>query len=166
MHLIIQEKGHGLIDLDEMDGKILRLLQADAGVSTADIAAKVGLSTSPCWRRIKKLEEQGVIRRRVALADMKAVGLNLTAFVAVKTAHHTESWLNDFAASIARIPEVVEVYRMSGEIDYLLKVVCPDMAEFDRIYKRLISIADFSDVRSTFSMEELKYTTELPLDYA
>ena len=152
--------------MDSIDKAILALLQRDSDTPVADIAESVGLSPTPCWRRIKKLEERGVIRRRVALTDMKAVGLNLTAFVAVKTAHHTESWLNDFAASIARIPEVVEVYRMSGEIDYLLKVVCPDMAEFDRIYKQLISIADFSDVRSTFSMEELKYTTELPLDYA
>ena len=152
--------------MDSIDKAILALLQRDSDTPVADIAESVGLSPTPCWRRIKKLEERGVIRRRVALTDMKAVGLNLTAFVAVKTAHHTESWLNDFAASIARIPEVVEVYRMSGEIDYLLKVVCPDLAEFDRIYKQLISIADFSDVRSTFSMEELKYTTELPLDYA
>lgn len=152
--------------MDSIDKAILALLQRDSDTPVAEIAESVGLSPTPCWRRIKKLEEQGVIRRRVALTDMKAVGLNLTAFVAVKTAHHTGSWLNDFAASIARIPEVVEVYRMSGEIDYLLKVVCPDMAEYDRIYKQLISIADFSDVRSTFSMEELKYTTELPLDYA
>ena len=152
--------------MDSIDKAILALLQRDSDTPVAEIAESVGLSPTPCWRRIKKLEEQGVIRRRVALTDMKAVGLNLTAFVAVKTAHHTESWLNDFAASISRIPEVVEVYRMSGEIDYLLKVVCPDMAEYDRIYKQLISVADFSDVRSTFAMEELKYTTELPLDYA
>lgn len=151
--------------MDSIDKAILALLQRDSDTPVADIAESVGLSPTPCWRRIKKLEERGVVRRRVALADMKAVGLNLTAFVAVKTAHHNESWLNDFAASIARIPEVVEVYRMSGDIDYLLKVVCPDMAEYDRIYKQLISLADFSDVRSTFSMEELKYTTELPLDY-
>lgn len=151
--------------MDSIDKAILALLQRDSDTPIAEIADSVGLSPTPCWRRIKKLEEQGVIRRRVALADMKAVNLNLTAFVSVKTAHHTEAWLRDFAASIARIPEVVEVYRMSGEIDYLLKVVCPDMAHFDQIYKRLISTADFSDVRSTFSMEELKYTTELPLDY-
>ena len=151
--------------MDSIDKAILALLQRDSETPVAEIAESVGLSPTPCWRRIKKLEEQGIIRRRVALADMKAVNLNLTAFVAVKTAHHTEGWLRDFAASIARIPEVVEVYRMSGDIDYLLKVVCPDMAQFDRIYKRLITIADFSDVRSTFSMEELKYTTELPLDY-
>ncbi len=152
--------------MDSIDKAILARLQRDSDTPVAEIAESVGLSSTPCWRRIKKLEERGVIRRRVALADMKSVNLNLTAFVAVKTAQHTETWLRSFAANIARIPEVVEVYRMSGEVDYLLKVVCPDMAHFDRIYKRLISIADFADVRSTFSMEELKYTTELPLDYA
>ena len=111
------------------------------------------------------LAAEGVIRRRVALADGAALNLNLTAFVAVKTAQHSETWLTKFAASVRRIPEVVEFHRMSGDVDYLMKVVCPDMAHFDRVYKKLIAVAEFSDVRSTFSMEELKYTTELPLDY-
>ena len=152
--------------MDSIDKAILARLQRNADTPVAEIAESVGLSPTPCWRRIKKLEESGVIRRRVALADTAAVNLRLTAFVAVKTAQHNEAWLRSFAEKIRTIPEVVEVYRMSGEIDYLMKVVCPDMAQFDRIYKRLIAIADFSDIRSTFSMEELKYTTELPLDYA
>ena len=151
--------------MDSIDKAILARLQRNADTPVAEIAESVGLSPTPCWRRIKKLEESGAIRARVALADMAAVNLRLTAFVAVKTAQHNEAWLCSFAEKIRAIPEVVEVYRMSGEIDYLMKVVCPDMAQFDRIYKRLIAIADFSDIRSTFSMEELKYTTELPLDY-
>lgn len=151
--------------MDSVDKAILARLQRNADTPVAEIAESVGLSPTPCWRRIKKLEESGVIRARVALADMAAMNLRLTAFVAVKTAQHNEAWLRSFAEKIRTIPEVVEVYRMSGEIDYLMKVVCPDMAQFDRIYKRLIAIADFSDIRSTFSMEELKYTTELPLDY-
>ena len=151
--------------MDSIDKAILARLQRNADTPVAEIAESVGLSPTPCWRRIKKLEESGAIRARVALADMAAVNLRLTAFVAVKTAQHNEAWLRSFAEKIRAIPEGVEVYRMSGEIDYLMKVVCPDMAQFDRIYKRLIAIADFSDIRSTFSMEELKYTTELPLDY-
>jgi Lrp/AsnC family transcriptional regulator len=151
--------------MDFTDKAILAHLQRDSGTPVGEIAESVGLSQTPCWRRIKKLEEDGVIDRRVALADPASLNLNLTAFVSVKAAQHTEAWLQRFADNIRRIPEVVEVHRMSGEIDYLMKVVCPDMAQFDRIYKKLISVAEFSDVRSTFSMEQLKYTTELPLDY-
>ena len=107
-----------------------------------------------------------MIRRRVALADSAALSLNLTAFIAVKAARHDEAWLAKFARGVRAIPEIIELHRMSGEIDYLMKVVAADMAHFDRVYKKLISSAEFSDVTSTFSMEELKYTTELPLDYA
>ncbi len=151
--------------MDSIDKAILAQLQRDAATPVSEIAAAVGLSPTPCWRRIKKLEDEGVISRRVALAEPVAVNLNLTAFVAVKTAQHSEKWLTAFADNIRRIPEVVELHRMSGDIDYLMKVVCPDMAQFDRIYKKLISVAEFSDVSSTFSMERLKHTTELPLDY-
>ena len=151
--------------MDSIDKGILALLQRDASTPIGEIAESVGLSPTPCWRRIKKLEDEGVIRRRVALADAVALNLNLTAFVAVKTAQHSEAWLTEFAENVRRIPEVVEFHRMSGDVDYLMKVVCPDMAQFDRVYKKLIAVAEFSDVRSTFSMEELKYTTELPLDY-
>ncbi len=151
--------------MDHIDKGILALLQRDASTPIGEIAESVGLSPTPCWRRIKKMEEEGIIRRRVALADGTALCLNLTAFVAVKTAQHSEGWLTKFAENVRRIPEVVEFHRMSGDVDYLMKIVCPDMAQFDCVYKKLIAVAEFSDVRSTFSMEELKYTTELPLDY-
>ena len=152
--------------MDSIDKGILALLQRDSGTPIGEIAESVGLSPTPCWRRIKKMEEDGVIRRRVALVEGSAVNLNLTAFVAVKTAQHSEAWLKKFSDKVDRIPEVVEFHRMSGDVDYLMKVVCPDMASFDQVYKKLIAVAEFSDVRSTFSMEKLKYTTELPLDYA
>jgi len=152
--------------MDKIDREILGILQRDAATPVAEISEAVGLSQTPCWRRLKRLEETGVIRARVALVDAAAANLALTAFVAVKAAQHTETWLKKFAANINAIPEVVECHRMSGDIDYLMKVVCPDMARFDAIYKKLIAVAEFSDVRSTFSMEELKYTTEIPLNYA
>lgn len=151
--------------MNHTDKAILALLQRDSATPVSDIAEAVGLSATPCWRRIKKLEDEGIIRKRVALADKAALNLSLTAFISVKTAHHTEAWLKKFGELIRRIPEIVEVHRMSGEVDYLMKVVAPDMASFDRVYKRLITAAEFSDVTSTFSMEELKSTTELPLDY-
>lgn len=151
--------------MDSTDKAIIAILQRDSATPVSDIAEAVNLSSTPCWRRIKKLEEEGVIERRVALIDREALNLRLTAFVAVKTAQHSEAWLNRFSESVRRIPEVVEFHRMSGETDYLMKVVCPDMARFDRVYKKLISVAEFSDVRSSFSMEVLKSTTELPLNY-
>lgn len=151
--------------MDSTDKLILAQLQRDAAIPMAELAERVGLSPTPCWRRIKKLEQEGVIEGRAALVSPSHLNLNLTAFVAVKTAQHNEKWLKDFAEGVGRIPEVVELHRMSGEIDYLMKVVCPDMAHFDRIYKKLISVAEFSDVSSTFSMERLKHTTQLPLDY-
>ncbi len=152
--------------MNDTDKAILAILQRDSSTPVSEIAEAVGLSATPCWRRIKKLEEEGVIRRRVALADKGALNLAMTAFISVKTAHHTEAWLKKFAEIIRRIPEIIEVHRMSGDIDYLMKVVVPDMAQYDRVYKRLIASAEFSDVTSTFSMEELKATTELPLGYA
>jgi Lrp/AsnC family transcriptional regulator len=152
--------------MDKADRQILKCLQSDASMPIADVAQAAGLSASPCWRRIKRLEERGVLRRRVALVDPEAINLRLTAFIAVRTSQHTEAWLRRFVQGVRGIPEVIELHRMSGEIDYLLKVVCPDMQHFDAIYKRLIAVAELSDVSSTFSMEALKYTTELPLDYA
>lgn len=152
--------------MDRTDKAIITQLQRDASTPVSEIAESVGLSQTPCWRRIKRLEEDGVIARRVALVDPRRAGLKLTAFVAVRAARHDEPWLAKFSAHVRAIPEIVELHRMSGDVDYLMKVVCPDMASFDRIYKRLISGAEFSDVSSTFSMETLKATTELPLDYA
>jgi Lrp/AsnC family transcriptional regulator len=152
--------------MDQTDKAILRELQRDAAISIGDLAKAVGLSQTPCWRRVKRLEEAGVIRRRVAIVDPAAVNLQLTAFVAVRTSQHTEAWLKRFAEGVRAIPEVVELHRMSGDVDYLLKVVCPDMRTYDAVYKKLIRTAELTDVSSTFSMEALKYTTELPLDYA
>ena len=152
--------------MDTIDKAILTQLQRDASASVSEISESVGLSPTPCWRRIKKLEEDGVIAARVALVDAAAAGLKLTAFVAVRAARHDDQWLAQFSAHVRAIPEIVELHRMSGDVDYLMKVVCPDMASFDQIYKRLISGAEFADVSSTFSMETLKATTELPLDSA
>jgi Lrp/AsnC family transcriptional regulator len=151
--------------LDAIDRRILAALQRQADLSMGELAERVGLSTTPCWRRVKALEEAGVIRARVALLDPAAVGVGTTVFVAVRTANHSAEWLDRFAAAVRRFPEVVEFYRMSGEVDYMLKVVVPDIPAFDRFYKRLIASVDMTDVSSSFAMEEIKNTTELPLDY-
>ncbi len=124
------------------------------------------MSATPCWRRIKKLRDEGVIERQVALVDSAAVNLGLTVFVSVKTNQHVEGWIERFVGVVAQIPEIVEVYRMSGEVDYLLKVVVPDVAGYDSVYKRLTQAVPFSDVVSGFSMERIKHTTALPLIYA
>jgi len=151
--------------MDRIDRKILACLQRDAGLSVAEVAAAVGLSTTPCWRRIQKLEEAGVIAARVALLDRARLNLGVTVFVRLKTSQHNFEWLEVFSAAVARMDEVVEFYRMSGDIDYLLKIVVPDIASYDAVYKRLIRAADFSDVSSSFALEEIKFTTALPLDY-
>lgn len=152
--------------LDETDKKILVLIQDDATRSTAEIAEAVGLSTTPCWRRIQKMEEAGVIRRRVALLDRAALNVGVTVFVAVRTNQHNAAWFKRFAKAVADIPEIVEFYRMSGEIDYMLRVIVPDIAAFDEVYKTLISRIDLADVSSSFAMEEIKYTTAVPVHYA
>jgi len=151
--------------MDEIDRKILAALQEDAGRSVAEIAAAVGLSQSPCWRRIQKLEADGVIRRRVALLDPAQLNVGVTAFVAVRTNRHDPKWLENFAQAAQDIPEIVELYRMSGEVDYMLRVVVPDIAGFDAVYKKLIARVPLSDVTSSFAMEQIKDTTALPLDY-
>ena len=152
--------------LDDMDVKILRILQEDATRPVADIGKEVGLSTTPCWRRIQKLEEAGVIRRRVAILDPAKVNVGVTVIVSIKTDRHAIDWLEKFHAAVADFPEVVEFYRMSGEIDYLLRVVVPDIAAYDDFYKRLISRIEISKVSSAFAMEQIKHTTSLPLNYA
>lgn len=149
--------------MDRLDQKILACLQEDAALSVAEVAERVGLSSTPCWRRIRNLEEAGVISRRVALLDRAKLDLGTTVFVAVKTSHHKEDWLSRFADAVAGFPEVVEFYRMSGDVDYLLKVVVTDIPAFDAFYKRLIAAVDLSDVSSSFAMEEIKWTTSLPL---
>ncbi len=151
--------------MDRLDRKILRLLQEDATLAVADVAKKVGLSTTPCWRRIQKLEEEGVIKRRVALLDPEKINASVTVFVAIRTNSHNIEWLKRFSEVVQDLPEVVEFYRMAGDIDYLLRVVVPDIAAFDEFYKRLIARIEIRDVSSSFAMEQIKYTTELPLDY-
>lgn len=151
--------------MDRLDRKILRLLQEDATLAVADIAKKVGLSTTPCWRRIQKLEEDGVIRRRVAVLDPEKINARVTVFVSIRTNSHSHEWLKRFSEVIQEFPEVIEFYRMSGDIDYLLRVVVPDIAAYDAFYKRMIAKIEIRDVSSSFAMEQIKYTTELPLDY-
>ncbi|WP_173645096.1 Lrp/AsnC family transcriptional regulator [Polycladidibacter stylochi] len=151
--------------MDRIDRRILAILQEDSTVPVAEIGRRVGLSTTPCWRRIQKLEEDGVILRRVALLDPKKVNAKVTAFVAVTTSQHTDDWLKKFADVIQEFPEVVEFYRMAGQVDYLLRVAVPDIEAYDDFYKRLIAKIDIGDVSTTFAMEQIKYTTELPLGY-
>ena len=152
--------------LDARDRQILDALQTDAMTPIAEIAERVGLSTTPCWRRIQRLEREGVIRRRVALLDAAALRVPVSVFVAVRTNRHSAAWVAQFRKTLQAIPEIVEAYRMSGEIDYLLRVVVPDIAGYDLVYKQLIDKIEFADVTSSFSMEELKHTTALPLNYA
>lgn len=132
----------------------------------AEVAERVGLSASPCWRRIQKLEADGVIERRVALLNPEKMNVGVTVFVAIRTSQHDAQWLERFAERVTRIPEVVELYRMSGEIDYMMRVVVPDIKAYDDVYKRLIAAVPLFDVSSSFAMETLKYTTALPVDYA
>jgi len=152
--------------MDEFDKKILTLLQENAGLSNADIAEQVGLSPTPCWRRIRLMEEAGIIRRRVAILDRSKLNVGVTVFVSVRTNRHHQDWLDKFAEIVGSIPEVVEFYRMAGDVDYLLRVVVPDIAAYDGVYKRLIEQIDLFDVSSSFAMEELKWTTAVPLSYA
>lgn len=152
--------------LDAMDLKILRILQRDCTLPVAEIGKEVGLSTTPCWRRIQKLEEAGIIRGRAALLDPKKVGAGVTVFVSIRTNQHSLEWLERFHAVIVKFPEVVEFYRMSGDVDYLLRVVVPDIDAYDKFYKELISRIELPNVSSAFAMEQIKYTTALPLDYA
>ena len=132
----------------------------------AEIAERVGLSSTPCWRRIQNLEKAGVIDDRVALLDPAKLNVGVTVFVALKTSEHSQDWLETFADHVDSIDEVVEFYRMSGDVDYMLRVVVPDIAAYDEVYKRLIAVGGLSDVSSSFAMERIKSTTELPLDYA
>ena len=150
-------------EFDSIDRAILAELQQDASRSIQEIAGAVGLSQNPCWRRIKRLEASGVIQRRVAILDPDKLGVGITVFVSVRTSQHNEAWLRRFASGVMEIPEVVELYRMSGDIDYLLKVLVADIAEYDRIYKKLIEVAELYDVSSSFAMERIKYTTAIPL---
>lgn len=149
--------------LDSIDRKILHWLQQDADLPIAELAERVGLSQTPCWRRVKRLTESGIIMRKVALADPRALGLKLVAFIAVKTNQHNDRWLERFARGVSGMDHVLEFHRMSGETDYLIKVAARDMEHFDAIYKELIQIADLNDVSSHFSMETIKMSTAYPV---
>lgn len=152
--------------LDEMDIKILRILQQDCTRPVADIGREVGLSTTPCWRRIQKLEDAGVVERRVALLSPEKVNAGVTVIVSIKTDQHSVTWLEKFHGAVADFPEVVEFYRMAGDVDYLLRVVVPDIAAYDAFYKKLIARIEIAKVSSAFAMEQIKCTTELPLEFA
>ena len=149
--------------LDELDRKLLGLMQKDATLTVAALSEHVGLSTTPCWKRIRRLEDEGYIEKKVAILNRARVGLPVTVFVSIRTSQHDEKWLSEFAAAVSRMPEVVELYRMSGEVDYLMKVVTSDISGYDRFYKRLIKAVKLSDVSSAFAMEQIKYSTEMPL---
>lgn len=151
--------------MDSFDKHILSILQKDSTLSTSEIAQQVGLSTTPCWRRIQAMEKSGIIKARVALADPEKLNVGLTIFVMIKTNQHNPTWLAKFAEIAQDFPEIVEFYRMSGAVDYLLRVVVPDMKAYDNFYKKLITTTDFADISSSFAMEEIKYTTALPIDY-
>lgn len=151
--------------MDAIDRKILDILQADCTVPVATIADQVGLSTAPCWRRIKRMEDDGVIQRRVALVDRRKANVPMTLFVSVRTTRHAGQWLEDFRKIITGIPEIVEAWRLTGEVDYLLRIVVPDIDTYDVVYKRLINRLEFADISSAIAMEEMKFTTAIPTDY-
>jgi len=149
--------------MDDIDRLLLEILQGDATLSIAQMAERIGLSPTPCWRRIQKLEAAGVITRRVAIVDPERVGVGLSVLVSIEAGEHTPDWLQRFSAGIAAMPEVMEVYRMAGDVDYMLRVAVADMAEYDAFYKRLIAVAPMKNVTSRFAMERMKYTTAYPL---
>jgi Lrp/AsnC family transcriptional regulator len=149
--------------MDSTDLKILAILQEDASMAVAEIADRVNLSQTPCWRRIQRLEASGVIRRRVALVDPAKIGMDISVFVAIETNDHSSEWLSRFADVLSRMPEVMEVHRMAGDLDYILRVSVPDMAAYDEFYRRLIEEIPLKNVTSRFAMERVKFTTAYPL---
>lgn len=151
--------------MDAVDQKILDILQADAAMPVAAIAEKVGMSTAPCWRRIRKLEDDGVITRRVALVSRRKANVPMTIFVSVKAPRHAVEWLQAFRKLISEIPEIVEAWRLTGDVDYQLRIVVPDIETYDLVYQRMIGKLEFSGVSSAIAMEEMKYTTAIPTKY-
>lgn len=149
--------------MDATDLKILAIIQEDCSLPINEVAARVNLSQTPCWRRIQRLESQGVIRRRVALLDPAAIGAGISVFVSIETGDHSAEWLQRFADLVADMPQVMEVYRMAGDVDYLLRVAVGDMAQFDDFYRRLIALIPLKNVTSRFAMESVKSTTAYPL---
>ena len=149
--------------MDAIDRKILSALQDDASLSVAEIGSRVGLSSTPCWKRIQRLEADGIITKRVALIDQDKIGLGVTVFVSIETGDHSQTWLGRFAEVVGAMPEVMEFYRMAGDVDYMLRVVVPDIAGYDLFYKRLIATVPLKNVTSRFAMERIKSTTALPI---
>ena len=149
--------------MDAIDRKILAVLQDDAALSVAEIGSRVGLSSTPCWKRIQRLESEGIILKRVALVDQDRIGLGISVFVSIETGDHSQEWLDRFAKTVTDMPEVMEFYRMAGDVDYMLRVVVPDIAGYDAFYKRLIAAVPLKNVTSRFAMEKIKSTTALPL---
>jgi Lrp/AsnC family transcriptional regulator len=149
--------------MDEIDRKLLALLQEDATSPVAQLADQVGLSATPVWKRIQKMEAAGTITRRVALLEPEHVGVGLIVFVAIEAHEHTPDWMARFAKTMADMPEVMEAYRMAGEVDYMLRVAVADMIAFDGFYKRLIAAVPLKNVTSRFAMERMKHTTAYPL---
>ncbi len=154
-----------MVSIDALDKKILQLLQSDASLSTAEIAEHVGLTTTPCWRRIQRLQDANVIERKVTILNPDKLNLGLTVFVHIKTSHHDPQWLKQFASHTQAFEEVVEIYRLSGEYDYMLKVLVADMQGYDHFYKRFISGISLTDVTSSFAMEKIKDSTQVPLNH-
>jgi len=152
--------------LNDIDKKILSVLQENAGLPISELSKKVNLSATPCWARINKLYKQGFITKKVAVVDRLKLNLNVVAFVQIKTSNHNMEWARKFVKAISDMPEVIEFYRLSGSIDYLLKVLVPSIEKYDEFYKKLTDKVDLTDVSSSFSMEEIKQTSSLPLDYA
>ena len=152
--------------MDRIDRDILALLQDNADLPLSEIASRVKLSSTPCWRRIQRLEEQGYIQRRVAILDAKKLNAGVTVFVLLRTNRHNQEWFEKLREVVSAIPEVVDFYRMSGNIDYLLRVVVPDIAAYDAIYQKLTRDIEIYEVSSSFAMEEIKHTSALPLGYA
>jgi Lrp/AsnC family transcriptional regulator len=152
--------------MDAIDRKILAVVQQNASLSVADIGSRVGLSSTPCWKRLQRLEADGVITRRVALIDPEKVGLGITVFVSVETGDHSQDWLKCFAETVTAMPEVMEFYRMAGDVDYMLRVVVADIAGYDAFYKKLIATVPLKNVTSRFAMERIKSTTALPIGAA
>ncbi|WP_137043158.1 Lrp/AsnC family transcriptional regulator [Pseudolabrys sp. FHR47] len=149
--------------MDAIDRKILAVVQDDASLSVAEIGQRVGLSSTPCWKRLQRLEADGVITKRVALIDPEKIGLGITVFVSVETGDHSQEWLGRFAEVVNAMPEVMEFYRMAGDVDYVLRVVVPDMQSYDLFYKKLIATVPLKNVTSRFAMERIKSTTALPI---
>ena len=149
--------------MDAIDRKILAVLQEDASLSVAEIGSRVGLSSTPCWKRIQRLEGDGVIQKRVAVVDQTKIGLGITVFVSVETGDHSQEWLDRFAQLVGAMPEAMEFYRMAGDVDYMLRVVAADIQGYDAFYKRLIATVPLKNVTSRFAMEKIKSTTALPI---